>query len=106
MKGFKRAVSRPQESRALVTNLQGELVFFFPDVLHLLTLSGRLRLCLLLASLACVLRPTNLLIWACLASYTVLRNQCLSILEGHLLMDVVIFPKSGKVLLREAILCG
>lgn len=27
MKGFKRAVSRPQESRALVTNLQGELVF-------------------------------------------------------------------------------
>lgn len=27
MKGFKRAVSRPQESRALVTNLQGEFVF-------------------------------------------------------------------------------
>lgn len=39
MKGFKRAVSRPQESRALVANLQGELVFFFsPDVFHLLTL--------------------------------------------------------------------
>lgn len=104
MKGFKRAVSRPQESRALVTNLQGELVF--SECIPSVDSVGRLRLCLLLASLACVLRPTNLLIWVCIASYTVIRNQCLSILEGNLLMDVVIFPKSGKVLLREAILCG
>ena len=104
MKGFKRAVSRPQESRALVTNLQGELVF--SECIPSVDSVKRLRLCLLLASLACVLRPTNLLIWVCIASYTVLRNQYLSILEGNLLMDVVIFPKSGKVLLREAILCG
>lgn len=36
MKGFKRAVSRAQESRTLVTNLQGNLLFFLNDF-HLLT---------------------------------------------------------------------
>lgn len=102
MKGFKRAISRPQKSRALVANLQGELVFY-PDVIPSVDSVRRLRLCLLLASLGCVLRPTNFLLWVCIASYTV---QFLSIFELYRLWDVVNFPKSGKVLLREAILCG
>lgn len=103
MKGFKSAVSRPQESRTRVMNLLGELVF--SDRIRSVDFLGRFRLCLLLASLACILRPTNLLIWVCIASYTVVRNQCLSILEGDLLKDIIL-SKSGKVLLREAILCG
>lgn len=49
-----------------------------------------LRKCLLLAALACVLRPTNILVWACLAGFAVYQS-----------------PKTvSLVLVREAILCG
>ncbi|KGY15324.1 hypothetical protein PABG_11624 [Paracoccidioides brasiliensis Pb03] len=33
-----------------------------------------LRLCLLLAALACILRPTNLLIWICLATFAIFKT--------------------------------
>jgi phosphatidylinositol glycan class B len=49
-----------------------------------------LRKCLLLAALACVLRPTNILVWACLAGFAMYKS-----------------PKAvSLVLVREAILCG
>ncbi|KAL1964626.1 hypothetical protein VTN77DRAFT_6800 [Rasamsonia byssochlamydoides] len=49
-----------------------------------------LRKCLLFAALACVLRPTNVLIWMCLASCALLKA-----------------PRSTSwILLREAVGCG
>ncbi|KAJ5681958.1 uncharacterized protein N7477_001898 [Penicillium maclennaniae] len=49
-----------------------------------------LRQCLCLAAFACILRPTNILIWATLASVAWLR----------------IFWLQRKVLVREVLLCG
>lgn len=50
----------------------------------------RLRQCLLLAALACVLRPTNLLVWICVASSSLVRAK----------------NNIRMVLIRETILCG
>lgn len=49
-----------------------------------------LRQCLCLAGLASILRPTNILIWATLASVAWLRS----------------FWSQRKMLVREALLCG
>ncbi|MCJ1414984.1 glycosylphosphatidylinositol anchor biosynthesis [Xylographa parallela] len=51
---------------------------------------AKLRRCLVLAALACVLRPTNLLIWACLA--------CFSLLHAT--------KTERVVLIRETAICG
>lgn len=48
-----------------------------------------LRRSLLLAALACILRPTDLLIWGCLGSFLAIRN-----------------PYKIHLLLRDAISCG
>ena len=81
---------------------------------------SKLRICLLLAALACVLRPTNLLIWLCLTCLTVLQPtaeasiipvrwadklfgiqiQASSIGFGHATR------RERIVLFREAVLCG
>lgn len=49
-----------------------------------------LRQCLSLAALACILRPTNILIWATLATVAWLRTSW----------------SQRKVLVREVLLCG
>lgn len=49
-----------------------------------------LRQCLCLAALACILRPTNILIWATLATIAWLRTSW----------------SQRKVLIREVLLCG
>lgn len=49
-----------------------------------------LRKCLCLAALACILRPTNILIWATLATVAWLRTSW----------------SQRKVLIREVLLCG
>ncbi|EZF31465.1 hypothetical protein H109_02558 [Trichophyton interdigitale MR816] len=62
-----------------------------------------LRICLILASLACVLRPTNTIIWFCLAAnlvYTTLRQSQTSRLSWTKSLEPLI------ILLRECILCG
>lgn len=78
----------------------------------------RLRRCLLLAALACVLRPTNILVWICFATFTLLRvttyGKMLSLpWEGmqiwvHIssLSFLPATKKERKVLLTEACLCG
>ncbi|PTU24169.1 hypothetical protein P175DRAFT_0427956 [Aspergillus ochraceoroseus IBT 24754] len=50
----------------------------------------RLRRCLLLAAFACILRPTNIIIWICLATAVLYRSSW----------------ASRKILVREAVLCG
>ncbi|OOF98038.1 glycosyltransferase family 22 protein [Aspergillus carbonarius ITEM 5010] len=50
----------------------------------------RLRRCLLLAAVACILRPTNILIWMALAGVMLYRNN---------------WPRR-IILVREALLCG
>ncbi|KAI9751639.1 MAG: Aminopeptidase 2 mitochondrial [Chaenotheca gracillima] len=52
--------------------------------------SSSLRGCLVLAALACVLRPTNLLIWVCLSAFIVSQGS----------------RSATFLLLREAIFCG
>ncbi|KAL4922390.1 Alg9-like mannosyltransferase family-domain-containing protein [Aspergillus aurantiobrunneus] len=51
---------------------------------------SRLRQCLLLAALACILRPTNLIIWISLASAALLRSTW----------------TERQILAREAFICG
>lgn len=58
--------------------------------LQSLILMYRLRLCLVLAALACILRPTNILIWMTLASFTAFGSDW----------------SQRMVLVREAWICG
>ncbi len=79
---------------------------------------NRLRRCLFLAALACILRPTNILIWICFATFALLRitthGKMLSLpWEGmqiwvHIssLSFLPATKQERKVLLREACLCG
>jgi len=78
----------------------------------------RLRRCLLLAALACILRPTNALIWMCVAYFTLLQNTT----KGEMLplpregaqkwshiTSLSLLPAIKRVrltLVREVILCG
>ena len=85
---------------------------------HSIDWHNRLRRCLFLAALACVLRPTNVLIWICFACFVVLRTEShgkmLSLpWEGVQLWLVVsslsLLPATKKerfVLAREVALCG
>ncbi|RDW68421.1 hypothetical protein BP5796_09078 [Coleophoma crateriformis] len=59
---------------------------------------NNLRLSLLAAALACILRPTNLLIWFSVAPLTILRP----FLQGHSLTQ----PKDYMIIFREVLLCG
>ncbi|EFR00025.1 GPI mannosyltransferase 3 [Nannizzia gypsea CBS 118893] len=62
-----------------------------------------LRACLLVASLACVLRPTNTIIWFSLAvslAYTTFRQSQVSRLPWTKSLEPLI------ILLRECVLCG
>ncbi|KAM3543385.1 hypothetical protein ARSEF1564_003729 [Beauveria bassiana] len=59
---------------------------------------GRLRVCLCLAALAIVLRPTNVLIWITIAGLTVTRLSLRG--PSHLNMYTI------AVLVREAAVCG
>ena len=85
---------------------------------HSIDWHNRLRRCLFLAALACVLRPTNVLIWICFACFVVLRTEShgkmLSLpWEGMQLWLVVsslsLLPATKRerlVLVREVVLCG
>lgn len=85
---------------------------------HSIDWHNRLRRCLFLAALACVLRPTNVLIWVCFACFVVLRTEShgkmLSLpWEGVQLWLVIsslsLLPATKKerlVLAREVALCG
>lgn len=84
----------------------------------MLTRNHRLRRCLFLAALACILRPTNILIWICFATFTLLRitthGKMLSLpWEGmqiwvHVssLSFLPATKQERRVLLAEACLCG
>lgn len=51
---------------------------------------GRLRKCLSLAAVACILRPTNIIIWVTLAGFAWFRCQW----------------EQRKILIREVLICG
>ena len=91
---------------------------FWTGLMRSVDWPNRLRRCLLLAALACILRPTNILIWICVASFALLRRNTQGIMlplpwEG---MQVCIhitslsfLPATKKeriALLREVFLCG
>ncbi|MCJ1269487.1 hypothetical protein MMC22_009379 [Lobaria immixta] len=74
----------------------------------------KLRQCLVLAALACVLRPTNLLIWICIAYSTVFhtstRGQFILFrwpdISLHALFPATRRGKKRMIVLRETTLCG
>ena len=80
--------------------------------------SYRLRRCLLLAALVCVLRPTNILIWICLACFILFRPRACKERPSHQpssliksikgrLQKFLQAPRTEAILLiREASLCG
>ena len=79
---------------------------------------NRLRRCLLLAALACILRPTNILIWICISCFALLRRETKGRMlslpwEGAqvwvLITSLSLLPATRRermALLREAALCG
>ena len=85
---------------------------------HSINSHNRLRRCLFLAALACILRPTNILIWMCFACFVILRivthGKVLSLpWEGMQLWlnvsSLSLLPATKKerlVLAREVVLCG
>lgn len=78
----------------------------------------RLCRCLLLAAVACVLRPTNVLIWACLACFSLWesssRGRILKLprIEGGLWVNITSIAhgpatrRERMVLVLEAVVCG
>lgn len=91
---------------------------FWGHIAQSIDLINRLRRCLLLAASACILRPTNVLIWICVAAFTMLRTtskgKMLSLpWEGAQMWinitSLSLFPATKKerlTLLREVALCG
>lgn len=78
--------SASRQSRYRWPGLDGDIF----TIMFLTVALSSLRKCLLLAALACVLRPTNIIIWACLAGFA--AYQC---------------PRSAVVrIVRESFLCG
>ena len=85
---------------------------------HSIDWNNRLRRCLFLAALACILRPTNVLIWMCFACFIMLRiathGKVLSLpWEGMQLWlnvsSLSLLPATKKerlVLVKEVALCG
>ncbi|KAL8667168.1 MAG: hypothetical protein Q9168_007302 [Polycauliona sp. 1 TL-2023] len=78
----------------------------------------RLCRCLLLAAVACVLRPTNILIWICLASFSLWKSSSsgriikLPWVRGGLWVNITSIAhgpatrRERLVLVLEAIICG
>ena len=67
-----------------------------------LLIRSSIRLCLVLAGIACILRPTNLLIWASLVAMIVMRVGLRVSLNGaHMVVfsDMLLFS-------REVVYCG
>jgi phosphatidylinositol glycan class B len=78
--------SASRQSRYRWPGLDGDIF----TIMFLTVALSSLRKCLLLAALACVLRPTNIIIWVCMAGFA--AYQC---------------PLSTVfILVRESILCG
>ncbi|KUL88447.1 hypothetical protein ZTR_05504 [Talaromyces verruculosus] len=78
--------SASRQSRYRWPGLDGDIF----TIMFLTVALSSLRKCLLFAALACVLRPTNIIIWACIAGFA--AYQC---------------PRSSVfILVRESILCG
>jgi phosphatidylinositol glycan class B len=73
-------------SRYRWSGLNGDIF----TIMFLTVALSSLRKCLLLAALACILRPTNILVWMCLAGFAVYHT-----------------PRSTNlIIVREAIACG
>ncbi len=91
---------------------------FWDQVMHIVDLQWGLRRCLFLAALACILRPTNVLIWICLACFTLFRVITYGKMVGLPLIraplwihisDLTLSPATMQerhMLIREGIICG
>ncbi|OJJ46812.1 hypothetical protein ASPZODRAFT_15506 [Penicilliopsis zonata CBS 506.65] len=78
-------------SNCLETTLTIAALTFWPESLEPGSLqTGRLRSCFVLAAVACVLRPTNALVWLALAGFALYRSRW----------------SARRALLREALVCG
>ena len=88
------------------------------DVATYFELRKSLRLCLLLAALACILRPTNTLIWICFACFALFRTKnygqfmeirwAASPVWVHI-TSLELFPATEherKALFMEGVICG
>ena len=87
-------------------------------ILDKLDLRSPLRICLLSAALACILRPTNIMIWLCLLYYVCVRTKT----YGHFMetrwigspvwvniTTLELLPytqQERRTLFREGIICG
>lgn len=109
--------SHDQESE-YADELARSVCFIEDRQAHNIDWRNRLRRCLLLAALACILRPTNALIWACIACFTILRTTT----QGRMLplpwegaqmwvhiTTLTLLPATKKerlTLVREVLMCG
>lgn len=100
------------------SNLGMSAINFWTNIMDVVDWQARLRRCLLLAALACVLRPTNILIWICISSFALFRV----VTYGRIVhipwfgtpvwlnvTDLSLYPATRQerwILLREAAICG
>ncbi len=106
------------EDREDIDEMAKSVPSLWDRIKHSIDWHNRLRRCLFLAALACILRPTNVLIWICFACFVILRiethGKMLSLpWEGIQLWLVVsslsLLPATKKerlALAREVALCG
>ena len=106
------------EDRDDIDEMAKSVPSLWDRIKHSIDWHNRLRRCLFLAALACVLRPTNVLIWICFACFVILRiathGKVLSLpWEGMQLWLIVsslsLLPATKKerlVLMGEVALCG
>ena len=98
--------------------LSRSAVEFWDDVIQAVDEQGKLRRCLIMAALACILRPTNIIIWICFTCFMVFRIITygkmvqLPWLRTHVWLhvsDLTLSPatKSQRIMLfKEVMMCG
>ena len=106
------------EDRDDIDEMAKSVPSLWDRITHSIDWHNRLRRCLFLAALACILRPTNILIWMCFACFVILRivthGKVLSLpWEGMQLWlnvsSLSLLPATKRerlVLAREVALCG
>ena len=107
-----------REARVEVDEMAKSVPSLWGRIKQSIDWQSRLRRCLLLAALACILRPTNVLIWMSFACFTTLRvvthGKMLSMpWEGMQIWvhisSLSLLPATKKerlTMLREVALCG
>jgi len=109
---------RKSETSDQTDELAKSMPGIWDRIIQTIDWENRLRRCLFLAAFACILRPTNILIWICVACFALFRPNhygkfvalpWVGTVTWVEITSLSLFPATGderKTLFREAALCG